>query len=228
MQSHRTSTQTPLLLFGDSTQRPLAPTRPACQPHKRPAGYPQLPHQPLWARNDATSRPRPELPLGSRPPPSSPSHGRRPRPPPSTPTSSPRSSLCVTASLSALTLAQVDYPLLDVTLILTIISDYVAEDSLHANEGLIREQLGALEAQVVADAADAAESEPAVSERAPTLAAPLDSHSVGPSRPSSAFATASASGSTALTSVCDEPLDEETGPQSEAELLALFFPNLCA
>lgn len=130
-----------------------------------------------------------------------------------------------------------DYPLLDITLILTIISDYAAEGTLHSNEGLIREQLGALEAQVVADAADAAETEgqgtgsdPPPSHGGHT--APLDdslSYSIEPLRSSSAFASASVSGSTAVTSVYDDVDDAEgQGPQSEADLLALFFPKLKA
>lgn len=99
----------------------------------------------------------------------------------------------------------------------------------------------------MADAADAAEAE-AESEVGPSVSAysgsknakskstsksksasksgsrsatPQRSSDTLPSRPSSDFA--SVSGSTGVTSIYDE---EDSGPQSEADLLALFFPNL--
>lgn len=127
-----------------------------------------------------------------------------------------------------------------------MVHDYASDGTLAQNEGVLREQLAALEAQVVADAADEADSEPTSSQllSSEPESLPIDTLSLSrvpspstrssrstipshPSRTSSAFpslpsrpSSASASRSAAITDYDDL--------ESEKDFLTALFPHLCA
>ncbi|CAK9784247.1 hypothetical protein CC85DRAFT_324897 [Cutaneotrichosporon oleaginosum] len=124
-----------------------------------------------------------------------------------------------------------DFPLLDSALVNAMVQDYARDGTLGANESVLREQLAALEAQMVADAADEGtlESAKEVTDEPDSL--PIDGLSLHssrsgahlppssfPSLPSRPSSSASASRSTAKT--------ESDDLASEREFLAALFPHL--
>ncbi|BEI80608.1 hypothetical protein CcaverHIS002_0111370 [Cutaneotrichosporon cavernicola] len=134
----------------------------------------------------------------------------------------------------------VDFPLLDSALISAMVQDYANDGMLAANEAVLRDQLAALEAHVVADAADEADNDPAPSQSLPseTDSLPVDKLSVSLSR-TSRFAPSQAptpSGTSSFPSLSSHPssgsasrsITDDDDLESEKDFLAALFPSLLA
>ncbi|BEJ17330.1 hypothetical protein CspHIS471_0607310 [Cutaneotrichosporon sp. HIS471] len=124
----------------------------------------------------------------------------------------------------------VDFPLLDSALISAMVQDYANDGTLAANEAVLREQLAALEAHVVADAADEADNDPVPSLFLPSEAdsSPVDALSLSQAPTSSLTSSLPSLSSHPSSGSMSRSITDYDDFESEKDFLAVLFPSLSA